>query len=260
MEEKIIKQLKELDLSEFPDFYSLNRVLDKGLWILWVCKEKLDLKKLSASQISYIIKEVKELSTEKIRISNAFNRAGNKIHKVRENNTILYEIMKPGKDYLMSISNQKSINLLYFEPEKKFTSKRLLVKNILNNLTGILKFTDPYIDIRTLDLLKDLKNSEIRVLSKLTNLREPQKSRFLRELKDFLKENGNFQFKDYNKKDLHDRYIVSEDSIILIGHSIKDLGAKESFAVALDKETNSDIYKILNSNFDERWSLSNSIP
>lgn len=260
MRAEIIKQLKELDFSEFPDFHELNKTLDKGLWILWVCKEKLELKKLSASQISHIIKEVKELSIDKRKISNAFNRAGNKIHTYRDKETISYEIMKPGKDYLISLSNQKSLNLFYFKPEKRFTSKRLLVKNILNNLKGILKFTDPYIDIRTLDILKDLINSEIRVLSKLKNLREPQRSRFLRELKDFLKEKGNFQFKDYNKKDLHDRYIISQESIILIGHSIKDLGAKESFAVVLDKKTNSDIYNILNSNFDKRWSLSLSIP
>lgn len=257
---EIIEQLKELDLSEFPDFYKLKKILDKGLWILWVCKEKLDIKEMSASHISYVIKEVKELSIEKTRISNAFNRAGDKIHKKRENNAIFYEIMKPGKDYLKSVSDQKSINLLYFVPEKRFTSKRLLVKNILNNLKGILKFIDPYIDIRTLDILKDLKNSEIRVLSKLTNLREPERKKFLRELKDFLRENINFHFKDYNKKDLHDRYIISQDSIILIGHSIKDLGAKESFAVVLDKETNRDIYKMINSTFDERWILSNSIP
>jgi len=260
MTEEIIKQLKRLDFSEFTDFHKLKKILDKGLWILWVCKEKLDLKKLSASQISHIIKEVKELSIDKKKITNAFNRAGNKIHTYRDNEIVSYEIMKPGKDYLMSASNQKNINLLYFEPEKRFTSKRQLIKNVLNNLKGILKFADPYVDIRTLDILKDLNNSEIRVLSKLTNLREPQRSRFLRELKDFLKENGNFQFKDYNKRDLHDRYIISQDSIILIGHSIKDLGAKESFAVVLDKETNSDIYKVLNSNFDERWNLSNSIP
>lgn len=259
MEKEIIEQIKQLDTSEFPDFDNLKTTLDKGLWILWVCKEMLDLKKLTASQISLIIKEVKELSIDKRKIINAFNRAGNKIHKYRDNGIISYEIMKPGKDYLMSASNQKSINLLYFKPEKRFTSKRQLVKNILNDLKGILKFVDPYIDLRTLDILEDLKNSEIRVLTRLTTLREPQKSRFLRELTDFLNENKNFKFKDYNKRDLHDRYIISQDLIILIGHSIKDLGAKESFAVVLDKTTNSDIYKVLNSNFDERWNVSNSI-
>ena len=260
MEDKILEQLNELDVSEFPNFFELVKILDKGLWVLWVCKDKLDLKKLSASQISDIIKEVKELSIDKRSITNAFSKAGNKIHKYREDNIILYEIMKPGKDYLTSFSNLKSISLFYFEPEKRFTSKRVLIKKILNNLNGVLKFTDPYVDIRTLDILKDLNNSEIRILSKLKNLRESQRNRFIRELKDFLRENVNFRFKDYTESDLHDRYIISKDSIILIGHSIKDLGAKESFAIVLNRETNMDIFKVLNSNFDERWNLSNQIP
>ncbi|MFX1504390.1 MAG: hypothetical protein ACFFDH_25750 [Promethearchaeota archaeon] len=258
--EEIINKLKALDFSEFTDFNNLKKPLDKGLWILWVCKEKLGLKKLSASQISLIIKEVKELSIDKRKIVNAFNRAGNKIHKYRDNETISYEIMKPGKDHLMSVPNQGVIEVLYFEAGKKYTSKRQLIKNILSKLKGVLKFVDPYIDIRTLDILRDLKNSEIKVLSKLSNLREPQKSRFLRDLNDFLNENRNFKFRDYNRRDLHDRYIISQESIILIGHSIKDLGAKESFAVVLDKPTNCDIYKVLNSNFDDRWNVSNSIP
>lgn len=258
--EEIINQLKALDFSEFVDFSNLNKISDKSLWILWVCKEKLGLKKLDASQISYIIKEVKELSIDKRKITNAFNRLGDKIHTYRENDILSYEIMKPGKDYLMSFSNKESINLLYFEPEKRFTSKRKLIKTILNDLKGVLKFVDPYIGIRTLDILKDLNNTEIRVLSKLSNLKEPRKSRFLRELTDFVNEKKNFQFRDYSNKDLHDRYIISQDLIILIGHSIKDLGAKESFAVVLDKKSNSDIYKILNSNFDERWNLSTPIP
>ena len=90
MREEIIKQLKGFDLSEFPDFYDLDMILDKGLWILWVCKEKLDLKKLSASQISHIIKEVKELSIDKRKISNAFNRAGNRVHTYRDNKILYY--------------------------------------------------------------------------------------------------------------------------------------------------------------------------
>ena len=258
--EDIINQLKALDFSEFVDFSNLNKISDKSLWILWVCKEKLGLKKLNASQISYIFKEVKELSIDKRKITNAFNRLGDKIYTYRDNDILSYEIMQPGKDYLMSVSKQDSINLLYFEPEKKFSSKRQLAKNILSKLKGVLKFVDPYIDIRTLDILKDLKNSDIKVLSKLSNLKEPKKSRFLRELTDFVKEKKNFQFRDYSSKDLHDRYIISQDSIILIGHSIKDLGGKESFAVVMDKATTIDIYEILNSNFDDRWNHSNSIP
>ena len=65
--------------------------------------------------------------------------------------------------------------------------------------------------------------------------------------------------KSSTASDIHDRYIISSDSLVILGHSIKDLGGSESFAVKLDKNLIADMYETVKSNFDRRWRISNTI-
>jgi len=85
-----------------PDFHNYKTPLERGLWVLWVSKEKLGIKRLDAEQIASIIREVKETSIDAKSIISDFNRAGDKIHAYYEDGSTLFEIMKAGKDYLMS--------------------------------------------------------------------------------------------------------------------------------------------------------------
>ena len=73
--------------------------------------------------------------------------------------------------------------MLYFEPDKHYSSKRLLSRNILDNLHNELRIVDPYGGERTLDVLNNLKNKNIKFLTRVENLRDKEKERFLRELK-----------------------------------------------------------------------------
>ena len=36
-------------------------------------------------------------------------------------------------------------------------------------------------------------------------------------------------------QDLHDRFVLSEAKILLVGHGLKDIGAKESFVIVLPR-------------------------
>ncbi len=257
---KSLKDFSKIDTSDFPDFYNYKSPLEKGLWTLWVIKEKLGIKKLTAEQIALIIINYMEISIDERSIINSFNRAKGKTHIYRDNGEISYEIMKEGKDFLLSQIKEGFIKVFYFEPGKKFTSKRTLSKNILDNLKGELRIVDPYCGERTLDILKDIKsNVTVKFLTKIENLREKARKKFLRELKDFKDEKKNIKFKNYPRVDIHDRYIISSNFLIILGHSIKDLGGKESFAIVLDKNTSKNIFGDLISNFDRRWSDSTDI-
>lgn len=81
----------------------------------------------------------------------------------------------------------------------------------------------------------------------------------MREVQDFKSENANVEFKDYPHKDIHDRYIISSDSLIILGHSIKNLGEKESFAVSLNKNAHKNLYEAMIENFNRRWNQSNPL-
>jgi len=256
-EREFVKAMREADTSDFPDFYAYDRTLERGLWVLWVAKQKLGMKRLTAEQIALVIRDVQEISIDGKSITKSFNRAGDKIHTYQKGGEVYFEIMKPAKDYLISHVREESIEVFYFEPDKQYTSKRLLSKNILDNLEGDLRIVDPYCGERTLDILNNVKNRVIEFLTRVENLREKEKNRFLRELQDFKSENPNIEFRNYPHTDIHDRYIISSEFLVILGHSIKELGGKESFAIILNKDTNKNIVEALIENFNRRWKQSN---
>lgn len=248
-------RFRKIDLSEFPDFYLLKKPLEKGLWVLWVAKDKLNIKKLTAEQIVSVIIEVMEIRIDKVSIINSFKRAKDKVYSCKDNEKIYFEIMRPGKDYVKSLMPTKYTNVFYFEPGKPYSNKRLLSNEIFSKLTGEIKIVDPYCDIQTLDLLKDIKSDKIRILTVLGNLKD-KRTRFLRHLNDFKKQFNNLELMDYSSGDMHDRYIIYQDGLVIIGQSLKDLGKKESFVVFLRKEPYRTIYEALNNNFEIKWNAS----
>lgn len=254
--EEFIRKFKEADTGDFPDFYSYRRILEMGLWVLWVAKEKLGTKKLTAIEIASIIRDVKEVSIEATTITQSFKRAGHKIHVYLENGDVLYEIMREGKEHLQSQIKDGAVEVFYFEPGKRYTSKKLLKTDILGDLDGELKIVDPYCGERTLDCLKDVKARPVKFLTRMENLQQKARIHFLRELQDFKSENPDTEFRDYPNVDLHDRYIISPSSLVILGHSMKDLGAKEAFAIVLNEETSRNIVEALNESFDKRWQQS----
>ena len=259
MESEIIKEFKELDTSEFPDFYQYDKPLEMGLWILWIAKEMIGINKLMAEQISSIIVSAYEVSLKEKSLTYSLNRAGNKIHRHSKDGKVYYEIMRAGKDHLISQVKEGSINFYYFEPDKKFSSKQILAKNILTDLKDELKIVDPYCSERTLDIVKNVKKQKVKFLTRVDNLNTNKRRQFLRELQDFKHENPDFEFRSYPNQDIHDRYIISTSLLVILGHSIKDLGSKESFAIILDKNANLNIFEALTENFNRRWKRSQNI-
>lgn len=255
----LIRKIKEADTNDYPDFSKYSRPLDMALWVLWVAKDEAGERKLTGEQIASIIIETQEISANANSIVNALNRASDKVHRYYEDNNVYFEIMKPGKEYLMSLTISDLVNVVYFEPERKFTAKRLLKNQILENLTGNLKIVDPYCGDRTLDILESIKDRNVKLLTRVENLRDREKQKLLREITDFKTENPTIEIRNYPHSDIHDRYIISESEVVIIGHSIKDLGAKETFAIILDSDKNIDIYEVLHNNFNRRWNISTVI-
>jgi hypothetical protein len=258
--EEFVKRFKEADKGDFPDFSKCSRPLDMALWVLWVSEDKLGISRLTGEQIAAVIVGAQKISVNTNSIINSLNRAADKVHRYYEKDETYFEIMKPGIEYVSSLSRQDLMSAFYCEPDSKFTAKKFLKNQIFESLKGDLKIVDPYCSERTLDILSDLKNRDVKFLTRLENLRDKERGRFQRGLQDFKSENPNMEFRDYPNADIHDRYIISPDFLVILGHSIKDLGAKESFAVVLNKDASRNVVEALIENFDRRWKQSTPLP
>jgi len=115
-----------------------------------------------------------------------------------------------------------------------------------------LKIVDPYCGDKTLDILSKYNSRNIKFLTCLNKLGK-NKEKVGRSIKDFLKQSSNTEFRDYQNKDIHDRYIISDSDLVLLGHGIKDLGSKESFAIVFNKKSATNVYESLVEAFNRRW-------
>ncbi len=114
--EEIRIKLANLDLSKYPDFYDLKKPSDKALWILYVLKVEGISRRLSADFIANLIRDVMEISITSQSIYNSFNplmKIG-LIHKYEIDGEKYYEIMKPGKEHIMSLIKDDLLNILFF--------------------------------------------------------------------------------------------------------------------------------------------------
>ena len=67
------------------------------------------------------------------------------------------------------------------------------------------------------------------------------------------------ELRRYKGPELHDRYVLSDEQMILLGQGLKDTGTRESFVVKLDKQTSADVMKDVRSAFDEKWKAADPI-
>lgn len=252
----MLKAFTDVNADGLPEFDNYEKPLEMGLWVLWVAKDKLNITKLTVHQIVDILVNVMEVSVKPRSIVNSFNRAVGQVHVQYDGGEVYYQIMKEGKEHLLASTGRGSLKIYYFEPGRRYSSKRVLRERILDELEGEIKIVDPYCDSGTLDILSKKKSKNIKFLTRIENLRESMKQRFLNDLKDFKLEYDDVEFRSYSKTEIHDRYILSDEKLVILGYSLKDLGAKESFAIVLDKRTSKDVFDALTDNFNRRWKAS----
>jgi len=85
-------------------------------------------------------------------------------------------------------------------------------------------------------------------------------NKFQKELPRFKKEFKKISIRIYPKEyELHDRYVLSGDTLILLGRGIQDIGEKESFVIVIKGKVGEDLRKTLISKFNERWTKSSNL-
>jgi len=166
--------------------------------------------------------------------------------------------MAQGEKVLLSQTGEDGLHALYISGAAPWSDRRLVVNKAVRNLRGEVYIVDKYFGMESLDFLQGFQRSS-RILFLTANL-VGNRSQLCREVSRFKKEFPNSQFRVYPRpSELHDRYILSDNEIWLVGHGIKDLGAKESFVVILMLPFGKDVRWTLVKTFEQRWADSQDI-
>ena len=140
------------------------------------------------------------------------------------------------------------VDIFYFEAGKPFTS-RGNIEALLKGLKGHVKICDPYITRDTLETVKNISATEVKFLS---SSRPDHLKVSTQELADFKKEFPHFEMKLFKHDHLHDRYIIYQDGLIIIGQGLSSKN-KEGFVINLPKNISKDLVDSLHIIFDRRW-------
>lgn len=240
--DKIEKQtLESIDIHALPD------VMSVALWVIeYTSSEESNY--LGASEVArYMIKRL-GISTSRQAVHAALTKAVSK--KFCHKNKKGFGLMKLGRDELLKQMNKETV--IFLEPEKPFTAG-VKVESIFSGMKGIIKISDPYVDIKTLDLIH--RSMNINVPIRLLTVQIKDESMVKREIQKLQIEGFDLEIRKLPSGVLHDRYWMDNNNFWLSGNSLNNIGKKESFVIMLG----GDMRNTLNQTFDSRWASAISV-
>lgn len=226
------------------DVHNLRTPLMRALWAIDQMTNG-DSDRFSASEISNYLVEKCRVPASRQAITETLRKAKTLCHK----NLSGYKLMEDGRRSLASSeSASDGIHTIMIEAGKPFTAKRVDLAKVFSGLKGTIRICDPYVDVRTLDLLFTHLASEMRVLILTSNIIDKPSGAFARYLNDLRAEGYQVEVGVYGR-DLHDRYIIDDTVFWHSGNSLNHLGNKESFITRLGD----DVRQSMRALFDTRW-------
>jgi hypothetical protein len=251
----ILEGFRSLDESLKERIAEIGSPLKTALAVLWLAYEKFSVEYLTVDAIVACL-EAAGITYKKYVLLKALARAGNKVARKSDDDGIKYKIMIPGKKEVEDLVSGSGINVLFIQANTPRTARKQLAE-YLSKFDGIIKICDPYYGARSLDVLENIpKKCQVRFLTAKTN---ENASTISRGIKDFVAEHPRTEIRVYSGGDLHDRYILKSDSLLIVGHGIKDIGNKDSFVIDISKSMAPDLWSNVDSAFDSKWGSSTVI-
>ncbi len=208
------------------------------------------LEYLSVDEIVDALAEAR-ISLKRDPLTKAFSRAGNQISVRRDGDAIRYRVMIPGSNRAKAVLAVGNLQVLYVAGDKPRSDMKRLA-DVLSDLQGTIRISDPYYGERSLDALEMIpEKCQTRFLTARTT---ENQAKLKRALVDFRRERPLTEIRVYpNPKELHDRYVLSDNRLLIVGHGLKDVGHKESFVITLSRSLAADLLDDLRAAFDDRW-------
>lgn len=259
--ERALTRIRKVDLSAFPNVLIFEKPMDAGLWALWILQEKFGFfdQHFTTDVLEQVLLRCGTSFYAK-EIERSFTRAARNLHKtVDVSGRSMFMITEKGKQHLRKFQDAENIEIIFVEGEKHRTAFRKF-SEIIEKTKGKIMLVDKFYSRKSLDTLEEFgKKREIEFLTaKMSSGENPNK--FKKELARFKKEFKKISIRIYSKEyELHDRYVLSGDTLILLGRGIQDIGEKESFVIVIKGKVGEDLRKTLISKFNERWTKSSNL-
>jgi hypothetical protein len=154
---------------------------------------------------------------------------------------------------LPEVTDEPEGPMMVFVEAGKPRTAHLELSELFGQLRGVIRICDPYYgtgSLLRLDLLTHCDS--IRFLTKTPDSKE--KSFINKTIAEFVTQYPQFEFKTNLGGDLHDRLVLTERELIILGHGMKDIGGKDSFIIKLNRELAGDIIDQIQESFEQKWS------
>ncbi len=133
------------------------------------------------------------------------------------------------------------------------------LSTLFSGLKGELRICDPYYGTGSLFRLDLLIHCSPILF--LTSTPDSKEVAFLsRAVTEFRLQHSQTEFRLHRGKGLHDRYLLTDDEIVLLGHGLKDIGRSDSFVVKLSRALAQDLIESVRHSFDAKWVSATQLP
>jgi len=237
---RVCKLLKDGDFETLVSSHELAHMLNEGSG-----------KKIKANNLTALMEPLLKEDVVKVKIAG----------KGRNKRKFWYPGWLGRKD-LDKLVLKDGSNTLFFTGSEAWSDPNKNFPKMIEILEGDLCIVDPFFGIGTFYVLEKFgKNRKIRFLT--SNLgREEQNdlTKFQTHLRKFRKEFKKIEIKKHRGFDLHDRYIIADNALVVVGHGFKDMAEdRESFVVFLPKILVTKFLPSLKQKFEERWKKSDNL-
>lgn len=227
-------------VDDLPDPHELDDRL-RAFWVLRV-GQIVGMDVMTPAEVSTVLRDVYSIDVPRQRVEGILSRESGTVAKRKKSSKRAYQLMRTGSRELDGIGTA----VTFIEPTQAFTKLRE-VHAILGSVTGALRVCDPYVEMRTLDMLAECEKADS---IQLLTVNVKQSAGFKQAMKAFVTEHGiAFDARKLPSGVLHDRFLIHDDGMLMFGTSLNGLGLKQSFVVALGE----DIRASVTASFDADW-------
>lgn len=253
---EIFEKFRTVETEVKQTLSKITSPLKLGLCVLTLAQDRFGVEYLSLNEIIESLDRL-GVAVNRIRLVRALAGAGNRIRRVEVKGVTKYKVMTVGRQGVEDIISITGPQVVYMEGDKPRTARKKL-KDIIATMRGTIRICDPYYGVRTLDILELFPSRcDIRFLTAKTT---EKSAKIKSAISDFKKEYPKVEIRIYPRdRELHDRYVIAGNRLLIIGHGIKDIGNKESFIIQVDSTYAGDLIRMLLNIFDQRWSSSSPL-